>query len=590
MKRHFELYLISLALGLVLAGCTAIRLVPVIEPPAEPEVFGGLPAAVEYNLGETTIVQERFAKGSRFREMPVRLNGLIAAPTAAGGSYPVVVIFHGNHPGCPIPAGDEVDRWPCAPEDERPNYRGFAYLVRRLAAEGYVALSININAENTFGFGEPVPGERLQQLVTLHLQALAAAAEGGPNDFGLELAGRVDLHRLALFGHSRGGEAAYSLAHTDPLNSPEAPAGLDYGPVAGLLLIAPAIIAVEPVGSAMPMAVILPACDGDVAFQEGQHFYEAARLAADQTQWAASVWLEHAGHNAFNELLADEARARPDRPDCAVMLKPDAQRNFLADYALDFLAMIFGDHPQAILNVTARLGMDVQSLAADELFGAPARIASLAARSDRQPLLIPSGVNELTTHLAGGSVIAEGVTMSYCEAGYYTPEMKPGSEPCKRVNLTIPGQPAMVVVSWSQPGAALRFVLPPEAGDLSRYAAFSLRAAVDPLSALNKADTAQRFTVQLTDRAGVTATVQTRPAEPALRFPLGYVEDNPHFGGDLFSGRVPLTTLRVSLSDFAGVDLSDIGEVVLLFDQSPSGALFMGDLEWVRPPAEQAPK
>jgi hypothetical protein len=70
-----------------------------------------------------------------------------------------------------------------------------------------VALAININAENTFGFGEPTPGERLEQLVTLHLDALAAAAAGGANDFGVELAGRADLSKLAIFGHSRGAEA-----------------------------------------------------------------------------------------------------------------------------------------------------------------------------------------------------------------------------------------------------------------------------------------------------------------------------------------------------------------------------------------------
>ena len=46
---------------------------------------------------------------------------------------------------------------------------------------------------------------------------------------------------------------------------------------------------------------------------------------------------------------------------------------------------------------------------------------------------------------------------------------------------------------------------------------------------------------------------------------------------------MPLTTIRLALSDFAGVDLTDIGEVALVFDRTPSGTLFMGDLEWVRP-------
>ena len=89
----------------------------------------------------------------------------------------------------------------------------------RLAAQGYVALSINVNAENTFGFGEPVPIERLQQLVDLHLKALAAAASGGPNEFGVELQGRADLSRLAFIGHSQGGEGAYWLTQKEALDT-----------------------------------------------------------------------------------------------------------------------------------------------------------------------------------------------------------------------------------------------------------------------------------------------------------------------------------------------------------------------------------
>ncbi len=149
---------ILLVAMLALSACSPVQ--PISITPVETAVTP-LPAAVEYDLGEATIVQERFPEDSRFRNMPVRLNGVIAAP-ADGGPFPVVLILHGTHPGCPeVEHG--VDRWPCDPAVEQPNYRGFAYLVSDLAAQGYVALSININAENTFGFGEAMPGERLPQ-------------------------------------------------------------------------------------------------------------------------------------------------------------------------------------------------------------------------------------------------------------------------------------------------------------------------------------------------------------------------------------------------------------------------------------------
>ncbi|MEE4237876.1 MAG: hypothetical protein V2I51_14245, partial [Anderseniella sp.] len=157
-----------------------------------------------------------------------------------------------------------------------------------------------------------------------------------------------------------------------------------------------------------------------------------------------------------------------------------------------------------------------------------------------------------------------------------------GSEPCRRVTVTIPGQPALAVVSWAEPGGAWRFALPAGEGDLSGYTTFSLRAAVDPLSPLNAAASPQAFSLQLTDRAGNRAAVPTRPDEPALAFPAGLVVED-EFSGEFFTGPVPMTTIRWTLSDFGGVDLANIGEIALLFDQTSSGSLFLGDLEWVRP-------
>ncbi len=304
---------------------------PEVKPTSVPTAAAGSrPAAVEYNLGETTITQSMFSEDSRFRNMPVRLNGIIAAPDKGRGPFPVVVILHGNHRGCPIPDGDMVDRWPCAPDVEQPNYRGFDYLVRDLAAQGYVALSLNINAENTFGFGEPVPNERLKQILDLQLKALAEANRGGENKFGTDLKGKVDLSRLAFIGHSQGGESAYWLTQDTPLGTPESSAKLGYGPVYGLLMVAPAANLGGAKETHVPLAVLLPACDGDVFQQDGQLCYEITRLGPQQTAWGTSVWLEQANHNYVNSLLPDERLERAGRLDCQNLLQPEAQRNFLS--------------------------------------------------------------------------------------------------------------------------------------------------------------------------------------------------------------------------------------------------------------------
>ncbi len=539
----------------------------------------GLPSVVEYNLGDATILQERFPADSRFRNMPVRLNGIVAAPPGPG-PHPVVLILHGTHHGCPVDPNTSVDTWPCAPDVEQPNYRGFDYLVQQLAAQGYVALAPNINAENTFGFGEPMPAERLKQIVDLHLKSLAEASAGGSNKFGVDLKGRADMGRLAFIGHSRGGEFA-SMVAQNGLDSPDALARRGYGPVAGLLHVAPAVLFTLPGASTVPQGIILPACDGDVITQDGAFFFEGARTAPDQLPWVNSAWLEGGTHNGFNRQLGPDL-FRQNRPDCQTLLEPAREQEFLVHYATDFLTTLFNPDPPAVRDAKARMGMDAQVPTPSQLYGLPGKVAVLANAADRRTAFIPTTPGELKLNRAGGPIMADGVTTIFCQDGYYTPMSKPGSEPCRRATVTTPGQPFLTVVSWTQPGAAWRFALPPGTGDFSAATAISLRTAIDPLSPLNTQRAPQSFSVVLTDRAGKTATLRTRLTDPALQYPVGKAEKDASFG-ELWIGRVPLTTLRLPLADVSGVNLADIAEIALVFDQTPSGSLFFGDLEVVRP-------
>jgi dienelactone hydrolase len=575
--------IIMTAALLLLAACKPVTRPPnaTPAPPAPTETPaaaapGTLPPAVEYNLGDAVVIQDQFEADSRFREMPVRLNGVIAVPQGEGGPYPVVLILHGTHAGCP--AVGEVDTWPCALEEEQANYRGFGYLASALAAEGYVALAININAENTFGFGEPRPWERLSQLVDLHMNALAEATAGGENEFGVELAGKADVHRLVLMGHSRGGEAAVALTN-NPALSTGAEGGM-YGPAAGTLLIAPAIVTFDPVGGLrVPAAIVISGCDGDVQGGDGQFFYEGARLAPGQRAPATAAYLAQANHNAFNTLLGADPFGAPDRPGCATLLDPEAQRGWLAAYATDFLTTLFSPDPAAVRAATQRMGTFAFDPAPAALYGLETQMAALAPANRRQSLFVPAAEEELTQSPAGGGVTAEGVALEFCREGWDAPATMP--ETCRRMTLPVPGQPAHAAVQWEQPGGSLRIALPAGVGLLNFFDALSLRVAVDPLSALNEPGAAQGLSVQLTDGAGNTSVLPTRPDEPALQFPDGNTLEDEHFGA-IFTGLAPLITVRFPLRDFAGVNLMDIVEVAVLFDGAPTGAIFLADIELVR--------
>ncbi len=152
-------------------------------------------------------------------------------------------------------------------------------------------------------------------------------------------------------------------------NSPELRTNdAGYGPVAGVLQIAAATSAIDPWRSSMvPFASLLAACDGDVIAQDGQFYFEGARLAPDQSTWAASAWLERASHNAFNAFLGSDPFSDPGRLDCETLLAPDAQRRWLISYATDFLSVLFDEDVAA----AARMGVSYHSSADCPSAGGP---------------------------------------------------------------------------------------------------------------------------------------------------------------------------------------------------------------------------
>ncbi|MGL4648238.1 MAG: hypothetical protein ACRC1H_02420, partial [Caldilineaceae bacterium] len=249
---------------------------------------------------------------------------------------------------------------------------------------------------------------------------------------------------------------------------------------------------------------------------------------------------------------------------------------WLGDLAVDFAAAVLPDN----LAAQARVGLDVAQSPPATRYGQVTRTASLSPADHRLPLLIPTSEAELATNAQGGAVTAEGLTLTFCPPGFYTPATKPGTEPCRRPNFATPGNPQMVVATWETPGASLRLELPTGV-DLSAYDSLSLRVAVDPVSPLNAPGAAQGLSLQLSDGAG-SAVALAVPASPELALPVGLVEEDEFFAPGIFSAPLPLTTLRVPLATFAGVDLTDVREVAIVFDQTASGALFLADVEAVR--------
>lgn len=310
------------------------------------------------------------------------------------------------------------------------NDAGLGYLLEALATRGAIALAPDLNTVFRAEFGGMERTEqRVQFVVERHLEQLAARTPA----FGLGPGVTADPSRLYLIGHSQGGTSAFQLASAWAEARP-APGG--WGTARGLLLIAPPVPAgidlTPPLD--VPLAAVLPECDGDVSSLEGQHYVEAARLDPGRRSPAVSYFLQGANHNFFNAAVALDdgqqafTRCLPETP----RLSREGQQGFLASLAPALLAAWEAGE------VTAIPGFDLAGTIPTTLYGAPVLVVPFRSAEQSRPVLPGMSSSELTTGPLGGAVQVDGAELDFCPYG-----LAGNGSPCRR-GVDNPGTPAQL--------------------------------------------------------------------------------------------------------------------------------------------------
>lgn len=241
---------------------------------------------------------------------PVEVLGQVVAPRGAAGPRPLVLLLHGRHETCYRPATGRVSvAWPCPDGTKKvPSYRGYTYLQRHLASRGFVTVSISangINAQDTIDDG----GTAARSVLVRHHLGLWSewAAPGG------EWEGRVDLQKVMLLGHSRGGEGV-QRAVID--SEPPAP-----WHIASSVLVAPTSV-LRQTPAFTPTMTLLPTCDGDVGSLDGQVYVDRPRDVTEDPAFRSAVTVVGGNHNFFNTewtpglATADAVDDAVERPEC----------------------------------------------------------------------------------------------------------------------------------------------------------------------------------------------------------------------------------------------------------------------------------
>ncbi|MGR8981283.1 MAG: hypothetical protein ACU84H_14485, partial [Gammaproteobacteria bacterium] len=209
--------------------------------------------------------------------------------------------------------------------------------------------------------------------------------------------------------------------------------------------------------------------------------------------------------------------------------------------------------------------------------------------------------SNLTINSLGGQVSANGLTLfEFCDVlaengpnGCLFDTAFAANLPPRRPHDFSEAPAAQLRVAWDSTQSPLSkpaFIneIPEGVRDISAYRAFQFRALVDFSDSLkNPFGLPQNLRIALRDGAGLSASVPVADFSPALYYPPS--DGDP----DTFDDPIPravMNTVRVPLSAFHDIFLTDIRQVELIFDQTPTGAINLADLAFADEAANKPPQ
>jgi dienelactone hydrolase len=229
------------------------------------------------------------------RAFPV--NGRVWYPEGEG-PFPLVLIVHGNHA-----MRDYSDP-------------GYAYLGELLASRGFILVSVDENFLN----GDWTDNFRTENdargwVLLEHLKVW----RGWNAEAGNPFCGKVDLDRIALMGHSRGGEAVAVAAAFNRLSHypDDANVPFDYGfAIRGVVAIAPVDGQYRPADQYTPLSdinylLLHGSHDGDVSSFSGDRTWKRIRLSPESRSFKTSLYIYRANHGQFNTVWGDSDWGMP---------------------------------------------------------------------------------------------------------------------------------------------------------------------------------------------------------------------------------------------------------------------------------------
>ena len=240
---------------------------------------------------------------------------------------------------------------------------GFGYLGEQLASRGIVAVAVDANYLNGPWIDAPDGGISARAALLLH--HVRFLGEQDAQDTG-PLAGRLDMRRIALLGHSRGGESAAAAAMWASLRRnpefPEEPIE-DAPDIRAVVALAPTDGLYRPAGRAVTLRgvnylLVRGTRDADAPVEAGNGQYQRTLLDSGVAAQKVSVAIAGANHARFNSTGDEQDLPSPLSWLLARdgLLPAEAQRAVTSAAVVTFLSSVLQAGPDAASSVAAATG------------------------------------------------------------------------------------------------------------------------------------------------------------------------------------------------------------------------------------------
>ena len=247
-----------------------------------------------------------------------------------GRPFPLVLIVHGNH--------DMKDF----------SDPGYGYLGELLASRGYVFASVDMNFING---GIRNENDGRGWFLLKHIDAFKEFAADDSTPFH----GKIDFDRIALIGHSRGGEAVGHAAAFNRLSRYPDDASLEFDfnhGIRGIIAIAPVDGQYLPTGRLAPVEnvnymVFHGSHDGDVTSFHGLRLYNRLEFSDGGDYFKTAIYMYRANHGQWNTVWGnkDNGPRSARRLDLRGLIDGEAQREFAEIYISAFIETVLRDDP-----------------------------------------------------------------------------------------------------------------------------------------------------------------------------------------------------------------------------------------------------